>query len=185
MAVDQIEMEAVRAALNSPAHDRRADEVRRYSSAYRDDAVRSCSNCARPSWRPSSPSLATNWLPACSRMSVPAMAARLLVKLSRAQAADVLEEMQPDDATDVVEELPPDQVEAILVEMRASEADAIRDLLTYGPETAGGRMTPSFVALAPDLNVDLALAALRRSLPMWRRCTTPTSPTQAVTCSGC
>ena len=89
------------------------------------------------------------------------MAARLLVKLSRAQAADVLEEMQPDDATDVVEELPPDQVEAILVEMRASEADAIRDLLTYGPETAGGRMTPSFVALAPDLNVDLALAALR------------------------
>jgi magnesium transporter len=91
-----------------------------------------------------------------------ATAARLIGRLSRAQAADVLEEMAPDDATDVVEELAPEQAEAILVEMEAPEAEAIRDLRTYPPETAGGRMTPAFVALSPDLTVDQALAALRR-----------------------
>ena len=90
-----------------------------------------------------------------------ATAARLIVRLGRAQAADVLEEMAPDDATDVVEEMADAEAEAILVEMEVADAAAIRDLLAYPPDTAGGRMTPEFVALSPDVTVDEALVALR------------------------
>lgn len=89
-------------------------------------------------------------------------AARLLGKLSRAQAADVLEEMDPDDAADVVDEFHPEDAEAILVEMEHEEAADVRELLSYPPDSAAGIMTPSYVALAPDLTADEALATLRR-----------------------
>lgn len=89
-------------------------------------------------------------------------AARLVLKLSRAQAADLLEEMHPDEATDVVEELAPEEAKAILAEMERTEADEVRTLMEYPPESAGGRMTPEFVALRPEMRADDALAAIRR-----------------------
>jgi magnesium transporter len=89
-------------------------------------------------------------------------AARLLGKLSRAQAADVLEEMDPDDAADVVDEFVPHEAEAILVEMELDEAADVRDLLSYPPESAAGIMTNEFVSLRPDLTADQALHELRR-----------------------
>ena len=79
-------------------------------------------------------------------------AARLIGKLSRPQAADVLEEMAPDDAADVVDELGPLEAEAILVAMQPEEAQDLRELLSYGPDSAGGIMTPEYVALRPDLS---------------------------------
>jgi len=91
-----------------------------------------------------------------------ATAAHIVRKLSYARAADVLEEMAPDNATDIAGELDPQEAEAILVEMQPAEADDIRDLLAYPPDTAGGRMTPEFVAISPDLTVDEALVALRK-----------------------
>ena len=133
MAVDQIDVEAVRAALNSAVYERRTDQVRDVLERVpATDAVTILLEL-RVNELAAIVAAAGDELVASLLEDVSArMAARLLVKLSRAQAADVLEEMQPDDATDVVEELPPDQAEAILVEMRASEADAIRDLLTTG-----------------------------------------------------
>jgi magnesium transporter len=89
-------------------------------------------------------------------------AARLLGKLGRAQAADVLEEMDPDDAADVMGELHPSEAEAILHEMEHEEAHDVRQLLNYPPESAAGIMTPDFVAVAPYLTADEALAQLGR-----------------------
>src|SRR5829696_4814727 len=89
-------------------------------------------------------------------------AARLLGKLGRAQAADVLEEMDPDDAADVMGELRPHEAEAILDEMEHEEAYDVRQLLNYPPESAAGIMTPDFVAVAPYLTADEALAQLGR-----------------------
>jgi magnesium transporter len=89
-------------------------------------------------------------------------AARLLGKLGRAQAADVLEEMDPDDAADVMGELHPSEAEAILHEMEREEAYDVRQLLNYPPESAAGIMTPDFVAVAPYLTADEALAQLGR-----------------------
>jgi len=89
-------------------------------------------------------------------------AARLIGKLGRAQAADVLEEMDPDDAADVMGELRPHEAEAILGEMELEEAEDVRELLTYPAESAAGIMTPDFVAVAPYLSADEALAQLGR-----------------------
>jgi magnesium transporter len=92
----------------------------------------------------------------------PADAAAILRTLSRSVAADLLEAMDPDDATDVVEELPAAEAEQILIQMEPTEAAEIRGLLAFPPDSAGGLMTPAFVAVAPDLRADEAIAALRR-----------------------
>jgi magnesium transporter len=92
----------------------------------------------------------------------PADAAAILRTLSRHEAADLLEAMDPDDATDVLEELPDAEAEQILVQMEPAEAGEIRDLLLYPADSAGGLMTPAFVAVAPELRADQAIAALRR-----------------------
>lgn len=91
----------------------------------------------------------------------PTIAARLLVRLTDAQAADVLEEMPPDEAADVVGELDPVDREEVLREMEREEATDIRGLLEYRPETAGGRMTPAFVALQEGMSADEAVRYLR------------------------
>jgi len=92
----------------------------------------------------------------------PSDAAEILERLSSAEAADVLEAMAPDDAVDVLSRLDPAEVRQILVEMEPVEAKELEELLSYPPETAGGRMTPAFVALLPDVRVDQAIAALRK-----------------------
>lgn len=89
------------------------------------------------------------------------VAARLLVRLTDAQAADVLEEMPPDEAADVVGELREPDREDVLREMQHEDAADIRELLEYPPETAGGRMTPHFLALREGMTVDEALQYLR------------------------
>jgi magnesium transporter len=92
----------------------------------------------------------------------PAEAAAILRTLTAGEAAEVLEAMAPDDATDVVDEMPEVEAERILIAMEPAEAREIRDLLAYPPESAGGIMTPAFVAIAPNLRADQAIAALRR-----------------------
>jgi magnesium transporter len=91
----------------------------------------------------------------------PSDAAEILRTLTRTEAVDLLEAMDPDDATDVIEELPESEADLILVEMEPDAAKEIRVLMAYPPETAGGIMTPSFVAIAPNLSATEAIAALR------------------------
>ena len=45
---------------------------------------------------------------------------------------------------------PTRDADAILIRMRPSEAAEIRELSVYPPDTAGGIMTPAFVAVARD-----------------------------------
>ena len=94
----------------------------------------------------------------------PSDAARIIGKLSRAQAAQILEEMEPDEAVDVVGELDPEEAEAILTAMQPSEARDLRGLLEYPPDSAGGLMSPDYVALSPNVTAGRALAILR-SMP--------------------
>src|SRR5918995_941718 len=92
----------------------------------------------------------------------PANAAAILRLRSREEAADLLEAIDPDDATDIVAELPSADREQILQAMEPDEAAEIRQLSAYPPDTAGGRMTPAFVAISPDVRADDAIVLLRR-----------------------
>ena len=92
-------------------------------------------------------------------------AAGILSRMSASQAADILEEIDPDDATDIfaeVEQSNPEIASTILVEMEADEAAELRELMSYHPETAGGIMTPAFVAVFPELRADETVDALRK-----------------------
>jgi len=107
------------------------------------------------------------WLPEDELSAVlaelhPEAAAAILRTLSQSAAADLLQAMAPDDAADVVEELPAQDAEYILTRMAPAEAQEIRDLLAYPPDSAGGMMTPAFVAVTPDLEAAETVAALRR-----------------------
>ncbi|HEV2128495.1 MAG TPA: magnesium transporter [Thermomicrobiales bacterium] len=92
-------------------------------------------------------------------------AAGILTRMTAAQAADILEEIDPDDATDIfaeMEQSDPAAAGTILIEMEPDEAAEIRDLMAYPPDTAGGIMTPAFVAVFPDLRADETVRALRQ-----------------------
>jgi magnesium transporter len=92
----------------------------------------------------------------------PEDAAEVLERLAPADAADVLEEMAPDDAADVVEEMDEAEAESVLHEMAAEEQTELRELMAYPTDSAGGLMTPEFVAVRPDWNVAQAIAEIRR-----------------------
>ena len=89
-------------------------------------------------------------------------AADILEQLPIEHAADILEEIDPDDAADIIVQVDPDVSADILVAMEPADAAEIRELMAYRPDTAGGIMTPEFVAMEPGLRADRAIAALRR-----------------------
>lgn len=92
----------------------------------------------------------------------PVEAARILRTLSAPEAGNLLGEMDPDDAADVVELLPQSAVDEILVRMSPEEAAEIRELSGYAPDTAGGIMTPAYVAVSKGATSAQAIAAIRR-----------------------
>ncbi|HEX2979812.1 MAG TPA: magnesium transporter [Anaerolineaceae bacterium] len=77
--------------------------------------------------------------------------------------ADVLDQMEPDEAADLLGDLPDDQVSEVLAEME--DADEVIPLLGYPDETAGGRMTTSYITLRPQMTVEQALVFLRQTHP--------------------
>lgn len=101
-------------------------------------------------------------LPAMLAALSPGDAAAIVRTLSRAAAADALEAMPPDDATDVVGALDPGEAATLLAAMEPADAGEVRALLAYPPGTVGSVMSPGFVAVAPDLSANDAIAALRR-----------------------
>jgi len=72
---------------------------------------------------------------------------RLVAGASPERLAAILGELMPDEATDIVGAFDAQTRERVLALLPAEEADAIRTLLAYPKESAGGIMTSSFVAV--------------------------------------
>jgi magnesium transporter len=73
--------------------------------------------------------------------------ARLVRGSSPERLASILYELMPDEATDIVGTLDGETRERVLALLPAEEANAIRTLLAYPKESAGGIMTSCFVAV--------------------------------------
>jgi len=120
-----------------------------------------------PQLEPSEVAVLIQWLPDEEIAMIleelpPTEAARILRSLSANEASELLGEMDPDDAADVVEQLPDEEVHEILVRMQPDDAAEIRSLSGYEPDTAGGIMTPAYVAVAKEATSAQAIAAIRR-----------------------
>ncbi len=120
-----------------------------------------------PQLEPNEVAVLIQWLPdeeiaAILEELPPIEAARILRTLSAPEASQLLGEMDPDDAADVLEVLPPSAVDEILVRMSPEEAAEIRGLSAYEPDSAGGIMTPEYVAVSKDATSAQAIAAIRR-----------------------
>ena len=90
-------------------------------------------------------------------------AAAVAERLGTEQLADVLDEMEPDDAADVLGDIPAARAQEALAEME--EAANVIPLLPFADETAGGRMTTSFIALPLGASAADAIHTLRQVEP--------------------
>ncbi len=81
--------------------------------------------------------------------------------------AAIVEDLDPDDATDIVAELSDEVAESVLRhlgELDVETSEEIRELLQYGEETAGGRMTLDYVAILPTDSVAQAIEKVREEV---------------------
>jgi hypothetical protein len=80
-----------------------------------------------------------------------------------AEAARLLAHMATDDAADLIMELDQERRMSVLDLLPDPYQRKVRSLLRYNPETAGGLMSPDFLALSERSHVAEALSAIRHS----------------------
>jgi hypothetical protein len=79
------------------------------------------------------------------------------------EAARLLSSMAPDDAADVITEVDQERRLPILNLLPEPQQRKVRSLLSYNPETAGGLMSPDFLAVPASLPIGEVLGAVRAS----------------------
>src|SRR4029453_1094637 len=90
---------------------------------------------------------------------------RVLVEaLDQGEVSRILDQMPPDEAADVVESLPEEEAARIPHQMPPADAEEIQELLQYGESTAGGIMTPEYIAVHEEMTVGEALDHVRKSV---------------------
>ena len=95
-----------------------------------------------------------------SRME-PSHAAIVINDMPAPEASMVLAAMDPDDRVDVLEHVPEPR-HGELMEFTQQDADEVRQLEQYPPDTAGGIMTTQVTSLPEDITCEEAVAQLRR-----------------------
>ncbi len=95
----------------------------------------------------------------------PNLQTAVLQELPSERASDILDEMAPDIAADALGELPEGRAEELIALMEEEKAEEVSRLLKYEPETAAGKMTTEFIALAETMTVEQVIARLRETKP--------------------
>lgn len=90
-------------------------------------------------------------------------AAELVAGLPTAAVVRIIDEMEPDEAADLLGDLEPAQARQVLAKLE--DAKELRPLLLHADDSAGGLMTPEFLALRRRTSSADALDAIRAWQP--------------------
>jgi magnesium transporter len=88
----------------------------------------------------------------------------ILNLFTKREVAGILNEIDPDEGADLIGLLDEEEGAEALEQVEPEQAEAIRSLAEYDPETVGGRMTTEYVTVSPALTVEESLATLKTSL---------------------
>jgi magnesium transporter len=88
----------------------------------------------------------------------------ILANLQPQRAATILQEMEPDEIADLLARLPEERSQELLRLINPEESEDVQELLEYESDTAGGMMTPDYVALNQGRTVAEALESVRRNI---------------------
>ena len=88
----------------------------------------------------------------------------LLENLDPDIAAGIVGEMSPDDAADVLDELDEDHSDVLLSKIQSEDAEEIRNLMAFNPETAGGVMNTEIIIVTQDITADMAIRQIRTEI---------------------
>ncbi len=86
----------------------------------------------------------------------------LVEDLTPQYMADILVDMPSDDAVDLLEILPEEMAAEIRRHMEKQDRDEMDELLQYDPESAGGLMSPDFMALDEECTAREAIASIQK-----------------------
>lgn len=86
----------------------------------------------------------------------------MLKTLSSQEIREILNEMSPDDRTELFEEMPAELVKKFVNLLSPEERKIAVQILNYPPECVGRLLTPDFVQLYEDMNVEAALAHIKK-----------------------
>lgn len=92
----------------------------------------------------------------------PSDQATLLLKMDPGERRLWFRLLPPDDAADVIQKVPEESRKAFLDLLDAPTRREVTALLAYAEDAAGGRMSPRFARLRPEMTVDEAIRYLRR-----------------------
>jgi magnesium transporter len=87
----------------------------------------------------------------------------LIEKLSHEKVSKIVNEMAPDDRTHLFEELPGEITNRLLKTLTPEERSVARSLLNYPEESIGRLMTPQYLAVGPDWDVNQTLEHIRKN----------------------
>jgi magnesium transporter len=90
---------------------------------------------------------------------------RIFNELDESYSSMMFNNMFADDVADFLVEMKDDKVEAILLKMNIEEANEVKELMSYAPETAGAVMTKEFVSISSSDVASKVIEKLRNDAP--------------------
>lgn len=89
----------------------------------------------------------------------------LLSLFSPHQKENIINEMSSDELADLLGTIDETEQESILERMDKEDAEEIKELLSYDPDTAGGLMATEFIAVKENMTINETLNFLRKVSP--------------------
>jgi len=87
----------------------------------------------------------------------------IISEIPEKEAVLLLNRISPDDRADILAAVPEEMSIRLLDEMEDDESDAVTGLLRYDEQTAGGIMSPDFLALTQDITAGEAVSKIQEN----------------------